>query len=74
MAVLSVRLSDAEYKALDAYAKANDISMNKAIKDAFFEMLEDQYDLETFDKAYAEYLKDPVTYSSEEVAKKLGIL
>ena len=47
--------------------------MNKAIKDAFFEMLEDQYDLEAFDKAYAEYLKDPVTYSSEEVAKKLGI-
>ncbi|MBR6866420.1 MAG: ribbon-helix-helix protein, CopG family, partial [Bacilli bacterium] len=46
MAVLSVRLSDAEYKALDSFAKANDISMNKAIKDAFFEMLEDQYDLE----------------------------
>ena len=59
MAVLSVRLSDAEYKAL---------------KDAFFEMLEDQYDLEAFDKAYAEYLKDPKTYTSEEVAKELGIL
>ena len=74
MAVLSVRLSDAEYKALDSYANTNGISMNKAIKDAFFEMLEDQYDLEAFDKAYAEYLKDPKTYSSEEVAKELGIL
>lgn len=74
MSVLSVRLSDAEYKALEHYATVNGISMNKAMKDAFFEMLEDQYDLEAFDRAYAEYLKDPKTYSSEEVAKELGIL
>ena len=73
MPVLSVRLSDAEYKALEAYATANAISMNKAIKDAFFEMLEDQYDLAAFDKAYAAYLKDPTTYTSDEVAKELGI-
>ena len=73
MSVLSVRMSEAEYKALEAYAAANGVSMNKAIKDAFFEMLEDQYDMEAFDQAYAEYLKDPKTYSSEEVAKELGI-
>ena len=73
MAVLSVRMSDAEYKALEGYATANDISMNKAIKDAFFEMLEDQYDLEAFNRAYAKYLKDPKTYTSDEVAKELGI-
>ena len=73
MAVLSVRLSDAEYKALESYATVKGISLNKAIKDAFFEMLEDQYDLEAFDEAYAAYLKDPKTYSSEELAKELGI-
>ena len=73
MAVLSVRLSDVEYKALEGYASVNGISMNKAIKDAFFEMLEDQYDLEAFDRAYAEYLENPKTYSSDEVAKELGI-
>ena len=73
MPVLSVRLSDAEYKALKTYAAANGISMNKALKDSFFEMLEDQHDLETFDCAYAEYLKDPKTYSSEEVAKELDV-
>ena len=73
MPVLSVRMTDAEYKALEGYAVANGISMNKAIKDAFFEMLEDQYDLEAFDRAYAEYLKDPKTYTSDEVAKELGI-
>ena len=73
MPVLSVRMSEAEYKALEGYAAANGISMNKAIKGAFFEMLEDQYDLEAFDRAYAEYLKDPKTYTSDEVAKELGI-
>ena len=73
MPVLSVRMTDAEYKALEGYAAANGVSMNKAIKDAFFEMLEDQYDLEAFDRAYAEYLKDPKTYTSDEAAKELGI-
>ena len=73
MSVLSIRLSDVEYKALEKYAKVNSISMNKAIKDAFFEKLEDEYDIECFDKAYAEYLKDQKTYSSDEVKKILNI-
>lgn len=73
MPALSVRLSEAEYKALQKYAKAKDISMSKALKDSFFEMFEDQHDLEAFNKAYAEYLKDPKTYSMEEVKEKLGI-
>lgn len=73
MSVLSVRMSEAEYAALERYAKTAGVSMNKALKDAFFQMLEDQYDLECFDKAYAAYLKNPKTYSSDEVAKELGI-
>ncbi len=73
MPALSVRLSDAEYKALRNYAKAKGVSMSKALKDSFFEMLEDQQDMEAFDKAYAKYLKDPKTYSMEEVKERLGI-
>lgn len=72
MSVLSVRMNSAEYGALQKFAKANNVSMNKALKDAFFEMLEDQYDIEAFDKAYAEFLKDPVVYSLDEVNKHLG--
>jgi len=73
MPVLSVRMSDAEYKALEGFAKANGVSMNKAMREAFFQMLEDQYDLAAFDRAYAEYTRDPTTYTSDEVAKELGI-
>lgn len=73
MSVLSIRMSDVEYKALEKYAKINSISMNKAMKDAFFEKLEDEYDIECFDKAYADYLKDKKTYTDDELSKILGL-
>ena len=47
--------------------------MNQAMKNAFFEKLEDEYDIEIFDKAYADYLKNSKTYSTEEVVKKLKL-
>ena len=73
MSVLSIRMSEVEYKALEKYAKANSISMNKAMKDAFFEKLEDEYDIECFDKAYADYLKDQKTYTIDDVKKILEL-
>lgn len=72
MSVLSVRMSDVEYRTLEKFAKANNVSMNQAIKNAFFEKLEDEYDIKVFDKAYAEYLEDPVLYTLDEVNKHLG--
>ena len=73
MSVLSIRMSDEEYRALEKYAELNSVSMNKAMKDAFFEKLEDEYDIECFDKAYADYLKDKKTYTSTEVKKLLKL-
>lgn len=73
MSVLSVRMSEVEYRALEKFARANNVSMNQAMKDAFFEKLEDEYDLEVFDKAYAEYLKNPKTYTTEEIIKELDL-
>lgn len=73
MSVLSIRMSEVEYKALKNYAKVNSISMSKAMKDAFFERLEDEYDIEFFDKAYANYLKDQKTYSISEIKGFLNL-
>jgi len=73
MGILSVRFEDEEYEALSNFAKAKRVSMNKALKDAFFEKLEDEYDLKLFDKAYAEYLKNKKAYTTEEVCKELKI-
>ena len=73
MSVLSIRMSDEEYRALEKYAKAKSISMNQAMKQAFFEKLEDEFDIELFDEAYAEYLKDSKTYSIKEVIDELKL-
>ena len=73
MAVLSLRFTDEEYRALKIYAKTNGVTLNKAVKDAFFEMLEDRFDLECFDKAYAAYRKDGKAYTIDEVEKELEI-
>ena len=66
-----VTLSNAEHEVLSKYAKTNSLSMDKAIKNAFFEKLEDEYDIGLFDQAYSEYLKDPKTYSLKEVVDNL---
>lgn len=71
MPVLSLRFTDEEYRVLKNYAKTNGISLNRAVKDAFFEMIEENYDLECFDKAYAAYRKDGRTYTTDEVEKEL---
>ena len=55
------------------YSKANSVSMNQAIKEAFFQKLEDEYDLELFDRAYANYLKNKKTYSLDEVIEELEL-
>lgn len=74
MSVLSVRLSDSEYSALEKYAKTNSVSVRKALKDSFFKMFEDQYDIKSFYEAYAKFLKkDSKTYTSREIAKELNI-
>ena len=39
MSVLSVRMSEAEYKALEGYAAANGISMNKRSRTPFSKCL-----------------------------------
>lgn len=71
MNTLQIHLSYDEYKILKKFSVENKVSMSKALKDTFFEKLEDEHDLKTFDKAYAEYLKNPITYTTEEILKHL---
>ena len=73
MSVLSIEMSDEEFRALEKYAEAKSIPMDQAMKQAFFEKLEDEFDIELFDKAYAEYSKDSKAYSLKDVVDELGI-
>jgi chorismate mutase len=73
MAHISIRVSDEEKKLMESYAQLQGTNLSEAIKKAFFEKLEDEYDLSEYDRAMSEYKKNPVTYSHDEIGKILGL-
>ena len=68
----SIRLTDDEEKLARSYAALLGVSMGEAFKRALFEKIEDEYDIAVGDAAYKEYLKNPKTYSLDEVLKMFG--
>ncbi len=62
----TIRLTEEERQIADSYAKLHSVSVPEAFKRAFFEKIEDEYDIVLADAAYKEYQDDPATYSLEE--------
>ena len=65
--VVSIRMTEEERKLAEAYAKLNGVTLSEAIKRAFFEKIEDEYDIAIAKEALKEHEKDPKTYSIEEM-------
>ena len=70
---VSIRLNDSELAAIQTYAASYGMTVSECIRRAILEQIEDEYDLQVFEEAYAEYKKNPVTYTHEEVKKELGL-
>ena len=70
---ISVRLSDKDMELIKTYAKLNNISLSDLIRSAVMEKIEDEYDLECYNKAIEEYKNNPKTYTLNEVKKELGL-
>ena len=70
---ISVRLSDKDMELIKTYAKLNNISLSDLISSAVMEKIEDEYDLECYNKAIEEYKNNPKTYTLDEVKKELGL-
>lgn len=70
---ISLRLNDEDTMLVRKYAEINKISVSELIRKAVLEKIEDEYDLEMFDRAIVEYDADPVTYSLDEVERELGL-
>jgi len=71
---VSLRVTEEEKKWMESYAKLNGINLSDAIKDAFFEKLEDEYDLKAIREHEKEKAKGNVEYHSHaDVKKLLGI-
>ena len=70
---ISVRLSDRDTELIKAYADINNISLSDLIRSAVLEKIENEYDLESYNKAIEEYRKNPKTYTLKEVKEELGL-
>lgn len=71
--VVSIRMTEEERKLAEAYAKLNGVTLSEAIKKAFFEKIEDEFDVTIANEALKEYEKNPKSYSIEEIKDLLGL-
>ena len=58
---------------MKGFAAQKGISLTEYCKQAVLDRLEDDEDIRDADAAYEEYLKNPVTYSLEEIKTELGL-
>lgn len=70
---ISLRLSDREDDLFRRYADMKGISVSEMVRRTVLSKIEDEFDLQAYDKAFAEYQKNPVTYTHEEVRKMLEL-
>ncbi len=70
---ISLRLNDEDTMLIKKYAEINNISISDLFRQAVLERIEDEYDLQAYNKAIKEYEANPVTYSHDEVGKMLGL-
>ena len=70
---ITVRMGDEETRLIKDYARLHGITVSDFMRRAALEKIEDELDIRAAEKAYAEYLADPVTISHEELMKEFGL-
>jgi hypothetical protein len=71
---VSLRVSSEEKTWMESYASVLGISLSDAIKEAFFQKMEDEYDLEVIQEYEIEKAKGGTTlYTHNQIKKELGI-
>lgn len=70
---VSIRMSDEDTRLIKDYARLHGVSVSDFLRRAALEKIEDELDIRAAEKAYAEYLANPVTYSHEEIMKEFGL-
>lgn len=70
---ISLRLNTADSELIKAYAEMQGISVSELLRRSVLERIEDEFDLKAYEEAMAEYRKNPVTYSLDEVIEELDL-
>ena len=69
---ISLDLNTKDEKMIKDYAKLKNVSVSKLIKDIVIEKIEDEIDLQAYNEAYLDFIRNPKTYSLDEVRKILA--
>ncbi|MGB6408744.1 MAG: DUF6290 family protein [Planococcus donghaensis] len=70
MATISLRVDERDSKLIRDYAKLKKTSVSDLMRNAIIEKIEDEIDLENFDRVLASMEK---THSLDDVKKELGL-
>lgn len=70
MSTISLRLNDRDDELVRKFAAIHNVSVSELIRNAIIEKIEDEIDVELFDKAVAE---TQAVYTLDETKKKLGL-
>ena len=70
---ISLRLNEADSMLFKKYAELHVISVSELLRRSVIEHIEEEYDLQAYEEAIAEYHENPITYSLDEVEKELGL-
>lgn len=70
---ISLRLSNEESVLIKKYAELKKLTVSELIRQAVLQQIEDEYDLKAYEKAIAEYMANPITYSQDEARMMLEL-
>lgn len=70
---ISLRLNDREADLFRRYADMKGLTISEMIRQSVLSRIEDEFDLKAYDKAYAAYQENPITYSHDEVRRMLEL-
>ncbi len=70
---LSVRLKHEELELIQRYAELKGLTISELVRQSILERIEDEFDLQLYEKAISELGNNPVTYSLDEIEQELGL-
>ena len=73
MVDVTLTFTEKAVELMKTFAEEKGLTVAEYCKQAIIEQLEDDEDIRDADAAYAEYLKNPVRYSFEEIKTELGL-
>ncbi|OON87654.1 CopG family transcriptional regulator [Oribacterium sp. C9] len=70
---ITLTLSDEDTSLIKNYASLHNISISELFHQAVMEKIEDEHDLQCYERAMQSRKSDPTTYTLGEVEKELGL-